>query len=125
MASTKYHMFITLLDESSITGVIHPEAPHWKRLCDALTETFDVMRQNRTTIVHYAGRSHDVILLPEELIRLAEQREEERLLAILTGEPVQPDQTDWPHVVDLMRGSKSDQTDTTGPTQPDPDDLNA
>jgi hypothetical protein len=78
MAGCKYHIYLELHDPKSPLG-INPPLPAWQRIANALTELFDILRQNRSDLVHYGSLQHDIYLLPEHLVKRAEDREERML----------------------------------------------
>jgi len=82
----KYQVYIHLLDSSSPLEVDSTRSES-ARICDALNDLFDLVRRERSTLVHYAGAAHDVFLLPEEAIKRAEEREEQELARALLDAP--------------------------------------
>jgi len=86
MAGCKYHIYLELHDPKSPLG-INPPLPAWQRIANALTELFDILRQNRSDLVHYGSLQHDIYLLPEHLVKRAEEREEQELARALLDSP--------------------------------------
>ena len=76
--SSKYQLLIELHNPSTPTGK-NPTKPEWKRIADALCSAFDQLRQNKTTVLAYHTSAHSVYVLPDHLVKQAEERKEQEL----------------------------------------------
>ena len=83
--SKKFQLFIELHNPSTPTGK-NPTEPDWKRIADALCSAFDQLRQHKTTVLAYHTSAHSVYVLPDHLVKQAEEREEQELARALLND---------------------------------------
>ena len=84
-SDSEYRLVIRLHKPKLTPAGKNPRLPAWQLICNAITEAFDLIRQNKTDRLVYTGKDHTLTLVSERLIQEAEEREIRELSKALTA----------------------------------------